>query len=438
MIQVSTLLASVLAIDPQASRVDLSGGVVAEVRGGYAPVAPNQPSQFSFLTLVTPNVDLRYRHRRGGTLTFGYAPRMLLRLPNILSLKRPLFLHQLQLSHAVALDRRWNMTTSAAASVGELDYTALGIAFNGQQTAAPQADVIQFAIGDLGLNFTGRLDARRSLAIVPSAGLRVPFNQSPAPGQTSFPAQYAGNLGLAYSEAVAPLDDVYVQSYQGVVDFRPGGLFVNSDTRVGWTRQVRRRLETRLDGGVFNAQVLAQQDAPNRLRGRVLPVGSFRLGGRLRARARYTMDGAFATGLSGFFDVLGGNVSPRATGSVQLTVAMPPRWTFGVVSAIYTAATLRPLPTASNGVPQTESSFLNQVPIGYRIDDTKSVEFGFIANIRTPHLASSSFTGTQLEAWLYVAFRIAGGTARGGREVTRRGVGSGQGANVGNGGVPVR
>lgn len=435
-------LALALLVDPRAGRFDVSGGVVAELRGGYAPVAPNQPASASFLTLITPNIDLRYNHRRRGLLTFGYAPRMLYRVPNLLRLARPLFLHQFQLRHVVSLDRRWTMGTSAIASVGELDYTALGIAFTGPQAAAPRADVIEFAIGDVSMSFTGRLDSRRSIAIVPSAGFRYPFGQDTAPDPdnpvTAFPQQYAGNLGLAYSERVAPRDNVYVQSYQGVVDFRPGAMFVNSDSRVGWTRQVLRRLESRLDVGVFNAQVLAQQDAAARLRGRVLPVGSYRLGGRLRSRAAYTIDGAFAAGVSGFFDVLGGNVQPRATGSAQLTVAMPPRWTFGLVSSLYTAATAQPLPRSTGGVPQTESAFLNQLPITYRIDDTKRIEFGLITNVRTPHLASSSFAGTQLEAWLYVAFRIAGGTARGGREVTNRGVGTGQGANVGSGGVPVR
>ncbi|MFO0633938.1 MAG: hypothetical protein U0168_13900 [Nannocystaceae bacterium] len=53
-------LALALLVDPRAGRFDVSGGVVAELRGGYAPVAPNQPASASFLTLITPNIDLRY------------------------------------------------------------------------------------------------------------------------------------------------------------------------------------------------------------------------------------------------------------------------------------------------------------------------------------------------------------------------------------------
>jgi hypothetical protein len=91
--------------------------------------------------------------------------------------------------------------------------------------------------------------------------------------------------------------------------------------------------------------------------------------------------------------------------------------------------------TCLRSVPQTETIILNQIPIRYRINDEMTIEFGAITNFRMPHLGLGTTRGTQVEAWGYVAFRVAGGTARGGREVTQRAIGTGQGAAVGAGGV---
>ena len=441
-----------LLVDPRAGRGEVSGGVVVELRGGIAPIQPGRPEVPSFLMLVVPNIDFRYRHRRAGVLGFGYSPRMFYRVPNQLGVQRPLFLHQLSLTYSVPLDRRWELYARTNASIGDIDYTAASLVFQGPQANLANTPVLSFAIGDAELRFVGRIRPRHTITFATTAGYRIALDPQDQPiqgpgGMTnapllSYPNQRAGYLGLGYSYAASRRDQISITSYNGVIEFDPGGIFVSNDGRVGWNHQIRRRVLSEIDAGALSAQVVSvDPGVPVVPRSKVQPVGNARISGRLRSRARYTLDGSIGATYTGFFDAVRGQLSPRAGGSVTLTAAFPPRWSVGLISSLFTPATARPLPpivlnmATGQSVPQTETIILNQIPIRYRVNDEMSIEFGAIANFRMPHLAAGTTAGTQVEAWGYVAFRIAGGTARGGREVATRGVGTGQGAATGAGGV---
>ncbi len=449
------LMFATLLVDPRAGRGEVSGGVVVELRGGIAPRQAGLDEVPSFLMVVVPNVDFRFRHRRGGVLTFGYSPRMLVRQPNQLLLRRPLFLHQGTLSYAVALNRRWDMFAGTNASVGDIDYTAQNLVLPNQQTQVANTAVLQFAIGDAGMNFVGRVAPRHTIGISPSVGYRRALNRSSQPIDSAddtvlpatLPDQTGGNIGLSYAYRATRRDQLGFLTYNGIVAFNPGGSFVTDDVRVAWTRQVDTRVTSEIDAGVYSAQVIEEDPNPAiNSRGRVIPVGSARIGGRLRSRSAYTLDGTIGASSIGFFDAVRGRLSPRAGGSITLTATMPPRWSAGLITSYFTSVD-PPLPLVpdlndrdppARMIPQTESALLNQIPIRYRINDDMSIEFGVIANFRMPHIALATVAGTQIEAWGYFAFRIAGGTARGGREVASRGVGTGQGAATGQGGAGTR
>ncbi|MBC8070884.1 MAG: hypothetical protein IAG13_21330, partial [Deltaproteobacteria bacterium] len=300
------LMCAALLVDPQAGRGEISAGVSAELRGGYAPVQAGAPERASMLMLVVPNIDLRYRHRRAGVLTFGYSPRVLYRLPNFLSVERPLFLHQLSLVYGVALNRRWDMFLGTNASLGEIDYTAVTQVFDPLQTEVPDADVLNFAIGDGQLLFTGFLAPRHRLSIAPSVGYRRSLNDNqvvqpdPPPGEpvdpnaaplprTSFPNQVSGNLFLSYGYQATRRDEIRLLTFNGVTAFDPGATYLTDDVRLGWVHQIERRVTSEIDAGVLSARrIQPDPDLPAEAQPelqRVLPVGSARIGGRLRARA---------------------------------------------------------------------------------------------------------------------------------------------------------
>ncbi|MBC8072312.1 MAG: hypothetical protein IAG13_28580, partial [Deltaproteobacteria bacterium] len=155
-----------------------------------------------------------------------------------------------------------------------------------------------------------------------------------------------------------------------------------------------------------------------------------------------SLDGSVGANLTGYFDAVRGTLAPRAGGTVTLTATLPPRWSIGYIGSVFTAATREPLRIDLEGdLPdgyQIESAILNQVPVRYIIDDNTQIEFGAIVNLRMPHFLADDFTERQTEVWGYFAFRIAGGTARGRREVASRSVGGGQGAATGSGGGGAR
>src|SRR5262245_20744897 len=166
-----------LLVDPRAGRGEISGGVVLELRGGLAPIAPGRPEVGSFVMLVVPNVDFRFRHRRNGVFGFGYSPRMFYHVPNQLGVNRPLFLHQLSLSYAVALDRRWDFYARTNASIGDIDYTAASTVFQGPQAQLANRPVLSFAIGDAETRFVGRLRPRHTLTFALTAGYRISLDE---------------------------------------------------------------------------------------------------------------------------------------------------------------------------------------------------------------------------------------------------------------------
>jgi hypothetical protein len=440
------LLISVLAIDPRAHRVDVSGGATAEVRGGAAPRTPLDNPEPTFLTILTPNVDFQVRHRRGGTFNLGLTPRMQFRVPNRLSVNRPIFLGQVYATHSMDLNRKWTMDTDLGASAGELDYTGVVFALGGGQASTYNVDVAQLAFGSAQIGVEGRVAPTHTVLINPLFQVRTPIGDTADAadqGLTQLPTQLTGIFGLGHRYQASPVDAVETMLRPGVVDYNNAVTFFSTDGRVAWERQLRPQLRSHFDLGVFGARTLRSSGSATAQAEpdvKVFPVGAFRLTGRLYASSTHRVEGNIGAGAQGFFDRISERVEPRGNVTMGITTFVPPRWTIGVSATGFTALTPSPRPIppmATFRVPETVIT--GTTPVTYRIDDNTQFEFGTVVSVRASHFADPSFEFSQFAGWLYIAFRIAGGTARGGEEVGQRqegepiGVGA-QGFNAAAGG----
>jgi len=427
----SLVLGLALAVDPGARSADISGGALVELRGGWAPVLPGQPQEAGMLLIVQPNVDLRVRDRRRGVFLVGAAPRMLMRQPNPLRLDRPLFLGTMHASYNVSLTRRWDFGVRGYSVVGELDYTSNALVLGPVQGTTPGADVTKYAIVDFAAPITGRLTRRNRLNITPSIGYRTPFGPSLSPITLAdgrvvqpLPQFITANLAVADQYTASDRDMIEPQVRVGYVDFDPGAVFLEAEGRLGWDRTILPRVVGHIDAGVLTAQIVARQDDMADASSRTLPVGTASLFGELVQKADVRLDGTLGAAYIAYFDPILARLEPRAGGFVQLAVRIPPEWRVGVRASVYTAANRSPRvePVVGPGpmIDPDETFFAFDAPVTYRINDNMAAEVGAIVTTRAPHFRSDQFEVRNTEVWGYVAFRFAGGTARGAREVERR------------------
>ncbi len=419
-----------LAVDPASSRVDVSGGAAVELRGGRAPVTPLADPEWAMLSIITPEVAMETASRRGTTLRIAYAPRVQQRLPNVLDIRRPLLLHQNELSLLHTLTRRWNLGLNLASRVGESDYNSSSAVLDDDTGAgnatAPDVDVLQIVVGSGILSATGRLTRRHTLELRAGGSYRGTIGDTGTVTTTTvdedgnetteerqaLPNQTSVTVTAGLVSRVTQADRVGVALEPGFVRFdergQEGG-FRSLTARTTWDRAIHASLNTSLTFGVFGALVDGG-DA------RVIPMGLAELDGVLRQRANHRVTGSVAAGIVPYFDRVTSTLNPRATTTANVAVALPPRWTVRGLVSLVTNTTAEPI-TPLNDVPITETALRLVVPATYDINDEQQFEFGLIMAARAPHLASPGFEFNQLESWLYVAYRIGVGTARGRREV---------------------
>lgn len=433
------LLTALLLVDPRSNQVDVSGGVAVEMRGGRAPVTPLAEPVASFLTIVTPDVAMEVRARRGGVFTLGYAPRIQYRAPNRLSLNRPLFLHTFTSTYDVNLTRRWLMDADLSASVGEIDYTGIAIAL-GNNTAVPDVAVVNFVLAGGAVDWTWTAAPRHQITFGPRFDIRSPLEGTRdlmgADVTDTIPTQSSGNLAARYRIQATPVDQLEITTAPGVVDYNYDTTFFAADSRIGWDRMLAPELSTRLTLGVFGSRLLRGtiddldgDGEPDARPTAVFPVGSASINGRLHSRASHYVDGNLGFEVVGFFDRVTSRVDPRGQLTAGITTTIPPRWAVGVQAGAYTSLTPRPRPDV--GMVEIPETVINaHTPVTYTINDNSAFEFGTVFSVRGSHLAAEDFRFTQVEAWFYVAYRIGAGTGRGGEEVGGRGegpIGSGTG-----------
>ncbi len=423
------LSAALLLADPAASRVDVSGGVSVELRGGRAPVRPTQAPEASALTILTPDVDMEVASRRGTLLNIGYTPRVQYRWPNRIGVNRPLLLHQAYTTLAQQIDPRWVLGVNLGGSVGEADYNSAPLLID-DNAQAPDLAVLEIAAASAGITAQGRLTRRHTLGlssnVVYRTPLDVPVADDPDDQVTAggIPEQLNVNAGVSLNTRVTPVDAVEVEAAPGYFNYNDGDTqFVTTQVTGQWQRQVRPSLATALGAGVFGSAGVAgtrTQSAP------VMPVALASVTGALVRRGTHNVDATVLAGITPFFDRVRISLDPRATLNGTVTVAIPPRWTVRVLAGGVTNATASPRQFDDDVTlaRRTETQVRLSVPVTYQISDEQQFEFGILMAARAPHLRSDQFQFNQGETWFYVAYRIGAGTARGGQQVGQ----SGQGA----------
>lgn len=424
-----------LLVDPRAHKVDVSGGVTVEIRGGRAPRVPSplETPVPSMLMIVSPNVDFGAVSRRSGSLMVGYAPRVQWRYPNRLSINRPILLHEAYLSYAVGFTRRWSLAFDGSTSVGELDYTGLQILLGPGQAETPEdaPDVAQIAVAHIQMDVTAVPDRRSRVVFGPRFDLRMPIGRSV--GISTLPQQISGGFLATTSIVVDALDEVDATVFPGIYHYNEGVTFLNVDARAGWGRALSRLWASHLELGVFAAHrigepTLVPGESNLRPATRVFPVGSLDFTGRLWSKAgRKYLDGTLSAGVLGFFDRITEQVEPRALLALGIDGSLPPKWAIGVRGSIYTAVTPQPrLPRVIEGqfLELPETVIQAQTPITYTIDHQTRFEFGTVMSVRGTHFRSDNFRFSQLETWVYVAIRFAASTSRGRMELGPRSSGA--------------
>lgn len=410
----SWLATAVLLIDPSAKRTDVTGVIDTQLRTGWSPVSQYAEPGASLVVVVSPTGILEHSHRRFGAVVLSYTPRFFLRQPNQLSLRRPLIYHQLDFSYLRGLTSQWRMSSTVAGRYGELDYNAAGGAFDAGQTDIGDVSVLSFASGDATTSFTGQFSQRTSLALSALGGHRRPvtFGETGSGGGLAASARTYATVIVLPGHQVTPRDTLTLAVATSLFDFDPGSLFTSVDTRGGYQRTVREGLQLFVNAGVFTSRLLARQDAILQQQEVVFfPVGDVGVNGRLKSRARYTVDGGGSLGTFGLYEAASGRVVYRGRASAAVSVNIPPRWSAGITASLMTATTREPL-QAVGGRQRPETFGSIQTPITYSIDATKLIQFGTIVTVRAPHLLALSRADTAYEAWAFVSFRLSGGTSR--------------------------
>lgn len=436
MSSLSLLAALWFAADPAASRVDVSGGAAIEVRGGFAPRSPQEASEPAVLAILTPDVDMEVASRRGTLFNLGYTPRVQHRYRNLLGVNRPLLLHQGYATLRQQVDPRWVLGVNLGGSVGEVGYNSapeiVGDGADAPNVSRTDASVLQIAAASAALTAEGRLTRRHTLGLQTNVVYRTPLgipevtDENTQLSSAGIPEQVNVSAAVSLDTRVSPVDAVEVEVTPGYFDYNAGDTQFITGQAVGqWRRDIRPSLQSTVGVGVFGSAGLGDtqtDDVP------VLPVALASVTGGLVRSASHSVDATLSAGLTPYFDRVQIDLSPRATinGSVQLS--LPPRWTVRGLLGAVTNATRDPRDLRQNTdgttQPIIESQFRVGVPVTYQISDEQQFEFGLLMTARAPHFASDDFSFRQSEAWLYVAYRIGAGTARGGQEVG----GGGQGA----------
>jgi len=436
-------------------QADVSAGVGIEVRGGVAPVSggANQGAQPSFLNLISPAADGRFRILNGGLLGMGYSPRLQIRLPTPPGRQPLRVLHRVYLSHAITPTRRWFVATSVSISAGELDYSSTSLALGEQQADVPLLATTQI-FGLVGAISARALVARRhTLTFGPTAlvsQLTGPSAEAQeAVGRASGQGTY--DMQIEHLYGATRIDSVGVITNPGVVRYSTGTRFLRADTRARWRRQLDTQVWMTADLGFLISQkrscgnggvIMSDGSAPPRLgdpdcdvetEWEGFPTGFLAFDGQLRARASHTIVGNVGLGVTGYFDRLRERLEPRAQLAYGLTLNLPPDWSVGLLGDFTIPATLEPRPpevgvgtTTPNPGPDDVDVFVSQRPenrfsarvsVNYVINAQNQVQFGVIAATSTTHFAAPDFQFQRNEFWGFVLLRFGIGTVRGGGEL---------------------
>jgi hypothetical protein len=400
------LLSSAAALLFWAGAFDANASVVAETRGGVAPIQAGRQSQAAIGISVAPVVEIE-TGRPGQGLHIDYGPRILWREPNNLSLKRPLILHVANLAAATQPNTAVEFLARAGASLGEADYAALSQIFGTAQGTVPQVMKIFAASGGLGFrwdeNRTWRFETtleaehRRTLASVidpqtiPDPMMMTALQQSFR--QTNFTLMPSAIAHLSRRDDLiltAAVSDRMLDNGISLFAVAP---------QVGWKTRLAPNAELRLAGGVSYVRDLGTVPIVGS-GGSLAPIGNAEVSALvLRHRGVAMRSGAGVT-FDYFVDPFLRAAGPRGTAVAQSLLLFPPNWTVGVEASFSTS--LRG--SAITGNPD-ETTAAVSLPVRHRMSENLIGEAGLRWSVRAPRWRADDFAFhfDQQQFWVYVA-----------------------------------
>jgi hypothetical protein len=419
-----------------AGKLDVNGIVIAEVRGGEAPVVAGGPSAPSLIGVVTPTVDLRFEGH-ALQLRLDYSVRVFyLRAEGFPDQGAPLVLHTVGASAKQRLSPRVLVSSLASVSYGAADYTYLPQVLGTTQAALPQVLDILAVTAEAGIQvrlsrewtFLFTLDgshygpANGSGSNQPSP---VPVSGSPglAPALTPpFPEQTAVYATPSVIGRVTPRDDItfasavtyqsisspqlVTQSGSGPAMFVPGTFEVLTVAPlVGWRRRLSPRDRLRLEAGLVYDYVIA---SPSVLRPfPVAPTANAAINSFVVNHRYLAVQLGSGLGVDYFVDPVLGTSGPRGTASFGAHLILPPSWILGIEGSFVTSLSPHPLGALSmvdtTGPLPDETAFAVALPVRHRASKNLIVEFGGRWADRAPHWAAPNFAFHQRQLWLYVS-----------------------------------
>ena len=207
----SAAAALVLAMTFSAERsVQAAAGGRVEVLAGAVPDDPLRPSRAQMAVAVVPVVGLHVQRQRY-EFTGLYRPRVFMRIPNRLDLKRPLLLHQGSLEHRLSWSRQTVWQNRLHLSIGEVDYALSAFVFDPAQPTVPTDEVTPLVRGQASSTLTHAVSRRTATGVTLFGAYNAPLYDEDETGfRTSARVEIAHKI-VERAEALGiPREDVII------------------------------------------------------------------------------------------------------------------------------------------------------------------------------------------------------------------------------------
>lgn len=406
------------------AQFDVDGVLIAETRGGQAPLIPNEATVWTSSQALTPTLTLRVEDQNY-KFQLSYGPRILWRQTEAASSGQPAILNVATMSlggHPIAPTVTLNV--HANATEGAADYSFLSQALANQPTlpralrflslGAGGETIVRTSerwtveghveglyhrqIGSSDLTNGGTpFPTQRFLRAIPS----LSFALSPVDEGTLSTAVTYQNISVAQSSAAAAPPQSAPQTLLGAGTFQ----LLTVAPQLAWRTRLSPRQDLLLAAG-FSYNHLIEN------RAQLAPVP---FAPTAKAQTSYQLlqgrDFALRTSagivVDYFVDPIIGTAGSRGTASGGFFLGILPHWTVGVEGAFSTSLSPKPL----NGqydvtIPGFQYPFETiasaQLPVRHVLSDNLLMEFGARWADRAPHLAAPDFGFRQRDFSVYV------------------------------------
>ncbi len=418
----SMAAALVLAMTFSAERsVQVAAGGRVEVLAGAVPDDPLRPSRAQMAVAVIPVLGLHVQRQRY-ELTGLYRPRVFMRIPNRLDLKRPLLLHQGSIEHRLSWSRRTIWQNRLHLSIGEVDYALSAFVFDPAQPTVPTDDVTPLVRGQASSTLTHAVSRRVATGATLFGAYNAPLYEEDATGfRTSARVEVEPFVGYQLDRR----NELTFLTTAGFSWFSLGigetGVIGTPDADSGATtfamvaptlrlrHQLSRTTQGAISGGFGYLQVVQGSEMLGARQGEVevAPTAGAELQNETwRSHGKSLVTGAFAQ-YRWFFDPILGRPVRRLGVGAMAALDLPPDWTVRPTVTYFTSIGNDEFePPEFMSVRRFDQSMLRiDLPVTYEVSRYFGLEFGVRSNLRGPAIGSGGGF-TRVELWAYGALRF--------------------------------